>query len=206
MRIWGGLLAVVVLLAGAACTRDVAGSPAAGDAPPAAPVSAPESSKAVVAECTDCDSDAVDDAIENPVVAKEKRVGTPPACEDIMPLATIGQVVGAPAHASTAASKNECAAEYETADHSRFGTVLVNFSGPVRLEPVAIGELAGNTLLESEISTQTCEYGLAIDDSLDDGDHGSWLTLRVISTNGGPSSCPPARQLIEIAFGNLPAA
>jgi len=205
VRIRGNLLAVAILLASTACTRDVAGTPAAGDTPPppARESSEVPAEPAGITECTDCDQDVVAAAIENPVVAQAKRVETPPACEVVMPLPTINQVVGANAHPGDSTVPNECHAEYETADLSRVGQVWVNFSRPSHLEPVAISEFEGNTLLESEISNQLCEYGLPIDDALDQYDHGSWLTLRVMSGDGNPPPCGLARQLIEIAFENL---
>ena len=46
------------------------------------------------------------------------------------------------------------------------------------------------------------EYGLAIDDDIDHADHGSWLTVRVVSAEGNPPACGLARQLTEAAFGN----
>lgn len=155
-------------------------------------------------ECTDCKRDAVEAAIANPVVAQSKRVGSPPSCEDILPLTTIGQVVGAGAHPGSVGGPDECVADYETADRSRFGRVLVGFSSPVSVDPVAVSEFEGNTLIESALSGETCEYALAINDSLDKFDHGSWLTVRAVPYEGNPPACELARQLIEAAFGNLP--
>lgn len=178
--------------------------PAAGDAPPSTAVrsSAPEEVD-VVAECTGCERDVVETAIENPVVAQAKQVGTPPACEDILPLTTVSTVVAADAYPSSVSTPNGCAADYETADLSRFGRVLVGFSSPVSVNPVAISEFEGNTLIESAISAETCEYGLAINDDIGQFDHGSWLTVRVVSAEGTPPACGLARQLVEIAFENL---
>lgn len=204
MRVRGSLLVVAVLLGGSACSREVVGVPAAGDVLPSTTVrsSAPDEVD-VVAECTECERDVVETAIENPVVTQAKQVGTPPACEDILPLAKIGAVVAADAHPGSVSTPDGCVADYETADRSRFGRVLVGFSSPVSIEPVAISEFEGNTLIESAISAETCEYGLAIDGDISHFDHGSWLTVRVVSAEGNPPACGLARQLVEIAFENL---
>lgn len=208
MGTWGkSLVSAMIMLACVACTRDVAGTPRAGDTPPPRQEGseAPAEPEGIT-ECTDCDKDAVAAAIEKPVVAQAKAVETPPACEVIMPLATISQIVGANAVPGTSSVPNECHATYENADLTHIGQVWVRFNGPVSLEPVAISEFEGSTLLESATSNQLCEYGLAIDDTLDQYDHGSWLTLKVMSANGTPPPCGLARQLIEIAFENLPDA
>lgn len=192
-------MVAAVLFAG--CSTDVQGTPTAAEVPTVQESSAAPDEPS---ECTDCERDAVEAAIENPVVAQAKRVDTPPACEDILPLATIGQVVAANARPGSVDTPNGCVADYETADRSRFGRVLVGFSSPVSIEPVAISEFDGNTLIESAISGETCEYALAIDDTLDEFDHGSWLTVRAVSYEGNPPACELARQLIEAAFENLP--
>ena len=204
MRVRGILLVVTILIGGSACSRDVVGVSAAGDVLPSPSVrSSVPDEPAVVDECTECERDVVETAIENPVVAQVKRVEEPPACEDILPLATIGTVVAAEAHPGSVSTPDGCVADYETADRSRFGRVLVGFSSPVSIEPVAISEFEGNTLIESAISAETCEYGLAMDGDIDHFDHGSWLTVRVVSADGNPPACGLARQLTEIAFGNL---
>lgn len=80
-------MAVTVLLAGTACTREVAGAPAAGQAPPT-----PESSAApesTIPECTGCDEETADAALNSPVVAQPKQVDNPPACEEVLPQSTI---------------------------------------------------------------------------------------------------------------------
>jgi hypothetical protein len=208
MRFLGSLLVVTIVLGSAACTRDIAGSPTAGvsSPPPVRESSEAPTASEGITECTDCDSDTIEDAIENPVVARAKRVETPADCDVIMPMSTVNQVVDATARPGEPSVPNECHAEYETADLSRVGQLWLNFSDPVSLEPVTISEFEGNTLLESEISNQVCEYGLALDDAVDKYDHGSWLTLRVMSGNGVPPPCELARRLLEIAFENLPNA
>jgi hypothetical protein len=177
---------------------------AAGDAPPSTevPSSAPDEPDDV-AECTECERDVVETAIENPVVAQAKRVESPPACEEILPLATVGSVVAADAHPGSVSAPDECVADFETADRRRFGRVLVGFSAPVSIEPVALSQLEGNTLIESAISGETCEYGVAINGDIDNFAFGSWLTVRVVSAEGNPPACGLARQLVEIAFENL---
>ena len=204
MRIRGSLLVVAVLLGGSACSHEVAGMPAAGEVPPSTVVrsSVPDEPE-VVAECTRCDRDVVEAAIENPVVGQAKEVEKPPACEEILPLATIGTVVAAPAHPGSVGTSDGCVADFETADRSRFGRVLVGFSSPVSIEPVAISEHEGNTLIESAISAETCEYGLALNADIDHFDHGSWLTVRVVSAEGNPPACGLARRLVEVGFENL---
>ena len=198
------LVLVVVLLAVAACSREVVGAPVAGGVPTTTTSSAPD--EPVVAECTGCERDAVEAAIEDPVVGQAKRVGTPPSCAEILPLSTISTIVSATARGGTGNENDACEAEYATADLSRSGLVLMGFSSPVSIEPVAIEEFEGNTLIESAISDQTCEYGIAIAGDVDQFDHGSWLTVRVMSAEGKPPACGLARQLVEIAFENLPAA
>ena len=198
------LIVVAVLLATAACSHAVVGAPLAGEAPTTA--TTVTTTDARVTNCTDCERNEVEAAIDNPVVAQVKTVGTPPACEEILPLATISAVVDAPAHGSNISTPNGCVADYETADVSRFGRVLMGFSSPVSLEPVAISTLKGHTLIESAISDEICEYGLAINDALRHFDHGSWVTVRVVSADGNPPACGLARQLIEIAADNLPDA
>ena len=197
------LVVVAVLLAVAACSREVVGAPVAGEVPTTTS-SAPEEPE--VAECTGCERDTVEAAIENPVVGQAKQVGTTPDCEKILPLGTISTIVSATASAATGSANDACEAEYATPDLSRSGLVLMGFDSPVSIEPVAIEEFEGNTLIESAISDQTCEYGIAIDGDIHQFDHGSWLTLRVMSAEGKPPACGLARQLIEIAFENLPAA
>jgi hypothetical protein len=190
------LIVVAVLLSTAACSRAIVGAPVAGEVP-----ATETTATTTEARVTDCDRDEVEAAIDNPVVAQTKTVGTPPACEDILPLTTI---VDAPAHGSSISTPNGCVADYETADFSRFGRVLMGFSSPVSHEPVAISEFAGSTLIESVLSDEICEYGLAINDAVRHFDHGSWVTVRVVSAEGNPPACGLARQLIETAAGNLP--
>lgn len=58
MRVWGSLLAVAVLLLGAACTRDVRGLAVAGD-PPVRETSTSPAKPTRVEPCTDCDDDTI---------------------------------------------------------------------------------------------------------------------------------------------------
>jgi hypothetical protein len=204
MRMWGSLLAVAVLLGCVGCGREVAGTPEPGDTPPrvSSRGSAAEEPKHV-AECTDCDEDAIRAATDNPVVVHGKRVDMPPACETIMPMTTVSQVVGMNAHRGKSTLENQCHVVYEEQDLSRIGQLFVKFSGPSRNEPADISEFEGNTLIETRVDDNFCEYGLAIDDTLKSYDDGSWLIVRVNSENANPPPCGPARQLLELAFGNL---
>jgi hypothetical protein len=208
MKLWGSLLAVVILLASTACARDVSGSPVAGATvtEPAQEISASPAEPTGVTECTDCDRDAIEAATKNPLVARTKRVGTPPACEAILPLPAISQVVGVNAYPRDTEFRNQCDAVYENTDLSRTGQVRTEFSSPPISGPIAISEFEGNTLLEKEVSDRTCEYGLAINDALKRHEHGSWLLVQVFSENGNTPPCELARQLVEIAFENLPDA
>lgn len=203
MRFRGILLAVTVLLAGSACTRDVAGAPAAGDSPSTRESSeAPEPTR--IPECTGCDEETAAAAMENPVVAQPKRADNPPACEDILPLSAIAQIVGASTRSRASAHTDQCHAEWQSADLSRLGLVWVRFSGPGRLTSSTITDFEGSTRYEEEdTSNNNCRTGIAINDDLEWHEYGSWLVLRVNVDKGSLAPCEAANQLLDIAFDNL---
>lgn len=199
MRMWWSVLAVATLLVSAACTQTVSGKPATS-----APASSSAHADAHVPACTACDQNAVAAATAHPVVTKGKRVTSPPSCEDVMPLATVSHTVGLDAHPGSAALADECQAVWQNADVSQLGQLYVSFvHPPTDGQRIDISDFEGDTLLEVQRSADICVDALAIDDTLDQHQPGSWLITRVSTDKANPPPCPLARKFLEIAFGNL---
>jgi hypothetical protein len=180
MKIRGMSLVIAVLLTASACSGDYFDSSSAGE---------DETAKAAMAD---------------PQVTKPKFVLEPIDCETILPMDTVGVIAAARPKPGMSSEADECRTDFLSTDGSRRGQALLRFSAADTLDGPVMDTHEGNTMFEvHNVADNICDTGVALDDTLDRDEFGSWLNVRVTVETEQPDACLVAGQLLIVAFSSL---